>query len=276
MRPYQNKVLLGFIMHNLCIIWASLIFLIGSPVWAGAGSQPLVDTIARVKPGIVGVGTVQKTRRPPNILRGTGFVVADGLHVITNAHIIPEKLAEDQLEYVAVFAGLGKSGSIRPASTVAVDKKHDLCLLKINGPPLPAMDFGDDQKVREGQLYAFTGYPLGAILGLYASTSQGIISAITPIVIPVHRGHQINHEIVQRLQQPYEVFQLDATAYPGNSGSPLYDVETGRVIGIINMVFVKGTKEHAISHPSGITYAIPAHYAQKLIKDAGLKTRNPR
>lgn len=122
-------------------------------------------------------------------------------------------------------------------------------------------------------MYAFTGYPLGAILGLYASTSQGIISAITPIVIPVHRGSQINYEIVQRLQQPYEVFQLDATAYPGNSGSPLYDVETGRVIGIINMVFVKGTKEHAISDPSGITYAIPAHYAQKLIKDAGLKTR---
>ncbi len=120
-------------------------------MWAGAGNQPLVDTIARVKPCIVGVGTVQKTRRPPNVLRGTGFVVADGLHVITNAHIIPEKPAEDQLEYVAVFAGQGKSGSIRPARTVAVDKEHDLCLLKINGPSLPAMDFGDDQKVREGQ-----------------------------------------------------------------------------------------------------------------------------
>jgi S1-C subfamily serine protease len=142
-------------MHNLCIIWAILIFLIGSPVWAGAGNQPLVDTIARVKPCIVGVGTVQKTRRPPNILRGTGFVVADGLHVITNAHIIPEKPAEDQLEYVAVFAGQGKSGSMRPARTVAVDKEHDLCLLKINGPPLPAMDFGDDQKVREGQFVRF-------------------------------------------------------------------------------------------------------------------------
>jgi serine protease Do len=273
LRATSSVTVLVFIMHNLCIILTSLIFLIGSPVCAV--SQPLVDTIARVKPSIVGLGTVQKTRRPPNILRGTGFVVADVLHVITNAHIISEKLAENQLEYVAVFAGQGKSGSIRPAITVAVDKDHDLCLLKINGPPLPAMNFGDDQKVREGQLYAFTGYPLVGILGLYASTSQGIISAITPIVIPVHRGRQINYEIVQRLQQPYEVFQLDAIAYPGNSGSPLYDVETGLVIGIINMVFVKGTKEHAVSDPSGITYAIPAHYAQKLIKDAGLKARNP-
>jgi len=41
------------------------------------------------------------------------------------------------------------------------------------------------------------------------------------------------------------------------------------------VVFVKGTKEHAISDPSGITYAIPAHYAQKLIRDAGLKIKKP-
>jgi len=148
-------------------------------------------------------------------------------------------------------------------------------LLQIDGPPLPAMDFGDDKQVREGELYAFTGYPLGAILGLYASTSRGIIAAITPIAIPVHRGRQFNYEIFQRLQRPYKVFQLDATAYPGNSGSPLYNIENGRVVGIINMVFVKGTKEHAISDPSGITYAIPAQYAQKLIKDTGLKAKSP-
>lgn len=260
---------------NGCIVWAGLLFFITGTVNAGAGNQPLVDTIASIKPSIVGVGTAQKTRRPPNILRGTGFVVADGLHVITNAHVIPEKLANKKLEYLAVFAGQGRMSDTRHARTVAIDKEHDLCLLQIDGPPLAAMDFGEDRQVREGELYAFTGYPLGAILGLYASTSRGIISAITPIAIPVYRGGQINYEIVQRLQQPYAVFQLDATAYPGNSGSPLFDVETGRVIGIINMVFVKGTKEHAISDPSGITYAIPARYAQELLKDAGLTTKRP-
>ena len=56
----------------------------------------------------------------------------------------------------------------------------------------------------------------------------------------------------------YSVFQLDATAYPGNSGSPVYDVASGEVVGIVNSVFVKGTKESALSAPSGITYAIPA------------------
>ena len=62
------------------------------------------------------------------------------------------------------------------------------------------------------------------------------------------------------------MFQLDATAYPGNSGSPLYDPATGEVIGIVNMVFVKGTKESALTQPSGITYAIPSRYLIELLK----------
>ena len=64
------------------------------------------------------------------------------------------------------------------------------------------------------------------------------------------------------------MLQLDATAYPGNSGSPVYDPETGDVIGIINMVLVKGTKESALSQPSGITYAVPSRHLQGLLDKA--------
>ena len=43
------------------------------------------------------------------------------------------------------------------------------------------------------------------------------------------------------------------------------DSESGEVIGIINMVFVKGTKEAALSQPSGISFAIPvSHLAEML------------
>jgi S1-C subfamily serine protease len=40
----------------------------------------------------------------------------------------------------------------------------------------------------------------------------------------------------------------------------LFDPLTGEVIGVVNMVFVKGVKEAAITAPSGITYAIPANF----------------
>lgn len=64
------------------------------------------------------------------------------------------------------------------------------------------------------------------------------------------------------------MFQLDATSYPGNSGSPLYDPASGAVVGVLNMVFVRGAKENALSNPSGISYAIPARYLEALIDAA--------
>jgi hypothetical protein len=39
-----------------------------------AQAQNLADTIEKIKPSIVAIGTFQKTRRPPSIFRGTGFM----------------------------------------------------------------------------------------------------------------------------------------------------------------------------------------------------------
>lgn len=250
------------------IFWICVCFVTVSSAKADPGITALPDTIVRIKPSIVGIGTFQKTRRPPGIMLGTGFAVANGRYVMTNAHVIPEKIDKKHNEVMAVFTSREKQGGICSARVVGIDKEHDLCLLRIKGEPLPALSLGDDSRVREGELYAFTGYPLGAILGLNAVTHRGIISAITPIVIPVNRGRQLNRAIIDRLKQPYPIFQLDCTAYPGNSGSPLYDIKTGQVIGIINMVFIKGTKEHAITDPSGITFAIPVKYGKKFLNES--------
>mgnify|MGYP006381527409 CR=1 FL=1 len=76
-------------------------------------------------------------------------------------------------------------------------------------------------------------------------------------------------EQIKRIRSPFEVYQLDAVAYPGNSGSPVYDVRTGRVVGVINSVLVKKTKEAALTDPSGITYAIPVRYVRALLAGSG-------
>lgn len=234
------------------------------------GSE-LPSTILRIKPSIVGIGTVQKMRRPLVIFLGTGFVVADGHHVITNAHTIDRDIRIEKGEYLAVVTSENKGG-IRRAKTVRVDEVHDLVLLRFDGKALPTISLGNSNLVREGEIYAFTGFPIGMVLGLRPVTHRGIVSAITPIAIPQISSRQLDVKMIQRLRNPYKVFQLDATAYPGNSGSPLYHPASGEVIGVINKVFVKETKEKVLEKPSGITYAIPIRYAKELLQKTGLPT----
>ena len=249
------------------MMWRSLAGLLLLVLGIGrAAVAGLPETVARIKPAIVAVGTYQRTRAPSAVFRGTGFVVDDGLHVLTNAHVLPEKLNREQGEILAVFYKSQGKDRLRRAQVAAVDKGHDVALLRLGGRPLPTISLGRSERVREGELYAFTGYPIGMVLGLYPVTHRGIVSSITPIAIPVPRAAQLDPKLMGRLQRPYRVFQLDATAYPGNSGSPLYDPETGEVVGIVNKVFVKESKEKLLSKPSGISYAVPIEYARALLR----------
>ena len=84
-------------------------------------------------------------------------------------------------------------------------------------------------------------------------------------------GRDLTTDVLKRLDQPFDIIQLDATAYPGNSGSPVYQATTGKVLGVINSVFIKGTKEVALTDPSGITYAIPVDHVRDLLQAAGVK-----
>ena len=233
-------------------------------------ANELPETITRVKPAIVGVGTFQQTRRPPVKLLATGFVVAEGNHVVTNAHVIPDEVASNQNEYLAVLTG-DAGGRAYRATVVSADKVHDLALLRFSGPTRPALRLAGSREVREGELYAFTGFPIGMVLGMHPVTHRGIVSAITPIAIPQISPKLLDAKMIKQLRDPYDVYQLDATAYPGNSGSPLYVPETGEVVGVINKVFVKESKEAVLEKPSGITYAIPVRYVEALLRQAGLK-----
>ncbi|MDR4516831.1 MAG: serine protease [Nitrosomonas sp.] len=210
-------------------------------------------------------------KSPPVTFMGTGFVVGDGLHVVTNAHVIPESLNLERMEKHVVITGKDQKPELRDVTIISVDKEHDLALLKISGSALPVMKLGDSKTVREGKLMAYTGFPIGMVLGFYPVTHQAIISSITPIIRPAHNTTQLDAKLIRQLQSPFLVFQLDGVAYPGNSGSPLYDPDTGIVYGVINMVYVKGKKEAALSAPSGISYAIPGKYIVDLLGKAHYK-----
>lgn len=84
---------------------------------ASVGASELADTIEKIKPSVVGVGTFQPTRSPRAQLLGTGFVVGDGRHVITNDHVIPHMLDSENREHLAIFIpGRGGFGRDAPGA----------------------------------------------------------------------------------------------------------------------------------------------------------------
>ncbi len=228
----------------------------------------LPATIEKIKPSIVAIGTYKKTNSPPFAFRGTGFVVGNGSRIATNAHVV-HNITSD----AGVIAILNKTpngeAQVREARILSTDSAHDLAVLSIDGPSMKPLPLSKESSTREGDDIAFTGFPIGSALGFSPVTHKGMISSITPIALPGGNERQLNAKLIRQLKRgTFDIYQLDATAYPGNSGSPVYNSETGEVVGIINMVFIKGSKEAALSSPSGISYAIPVNFLTDLLKES--------
>ena len=243
------------------------VLIVASSILAAAAPALGPDTIQRAKPSVVAVGTFQRTRSPAFNFRGTGFVVGDGTLVATNAHVLPGSLDAEHREMLVIAMPTGGSeAKVQEVKAAAVNRAYDIALLRLSEGRLQPLALGDSSRVREGSNYLFTGYPLGSVLGLFQVTHRAMISALAPIAIPSPDARHLDAATLRRLSAgAYSIFQLDGVAYPGNSGSPLYDPDTGEVIGVINMVFVKGTKEAALTQPSGITYAIPIQALKELL-----------
>ena len=234
----------------------------------------MVAAIERIKQSVVIVGTYNETESPRFRLRGSGFVVGNGNWAITNAHVLPHKqdaisVPQNEVGTRLVVQIRAPSGALsqRQATILDIDPTHDLALLRFEGAAAPMLKVQSGPGPKEGQTVGLMGFPIGGALGFAPVTHRGMIASITTAALPSATGQQLDARTARTLRDNnFEVFQLDATAYPGNSGGPLFDVDSAEVLGVINMVFVKGTRESALTAPSGITYAIPAKFVSLILK----------
>jgi serine protease Do len=241
--------------------------------YAGSAHADIRDVIAKIKPSVVIVGSFKNTDSPRFRLRGTGFVVGNANTVVTNAHVLPSD-SEDMTEtsLVVQVRISDRELQMRQAEILEVDKVHDLALLRFQGAGALAVPLRDSETVREGQSVAFMGFPIGGALGFSAVTHRGMISSIVPSAMPTPSARLLNESTIRGARAgSFDIFQLDGTAYPGNSGGPLFDPDQGDVLGVVNMVFLKGTRESALSQPSGISYAIPSKFILQLLERAKIK-----
>ncbi|HEY9109419.1 MAG TPA: serine protease [Roseateles sp.] len=231
-------------------------------------AEPLPVLIARVKRSVVAVGSYGLMDTPRFGFRAAGFAVDDGLHVVTNAHVVPTETPERIDRSIAVQVWLGDDQwQLRSARLLGRDLRNDLALLAIDGPALPALKLARQDAV-EGTAIALMGFPIGNALGQIHATHRGIVSAWTPTATPAGSPSGLDPRAVRQLRDgAFKVMQLDAIAYPGNSGGPVLDIETGEVVGVLQGGAIKGTKEAALSAPTGISYAVPASAAAALLAE---------
>jgi serine protease Do len=253
-------------LHRRTLLAAAALALLGQ----APARADLADVIAAAKPSVVAIGTFNATASPRFGFRGTGFAVGNGSFVVTNFHVLPAAAEGETAPDLRVLLPTAPSATqLRTAQLVAVDRGRDLALLRIDGEPLPPMRLAEPELAREGASIALVGFPIGGVLGFSHVTHRGIIASITGITMPAPTAQQITARAAARMREgSFEILQLDATAYPGNSGGPVLDVVTGQVVGVVNMVLIKGTRESALSSPTGISYAIPARHVRELMAQA--------
>lgn len=253
--------------HFICKIGLNFLFLQSIAIvffsYSAFASENDINVIKQVAPSVVAVGKKTPIEYRGSRIIGTGFVIGNGKYAVTNYHVVSEPLSVDVVQNYVVLSGEGRDVSEFIAQVVAIDPVHDLAILEINSN-LPGLILGVDKMLDVGTDIAFTGFPIGAILGLYPATHKGSLAAITPDAIPANNADVLTLSLLKRLKEPSLIYQLDATAYPGNSGSAVYKQSSGEVVGIINKVIVKDTKESALSSPSGISYAVPVKHIRAL------------
>ncbi|MCU4746857.1 trypsin-like peptidase domain-containing protein [Streptomyces sp. G-5] len=148
---------------------------------------------------------------------GTGFVLDDRGHILTNAHVVRPAAGRNGAIQVTFH-----SGDTASAEIVGQDAGYDLAVVKVTGvsglTPLP---LGDSDGVRVGDPVVAIGAPFD----LAGTVTSGIISAVNrPITAGGEESDGSDVSYVNALQ-------TDAPINPGNSGGPLVDLN-GHVIGI--------------------------------------------
>jgi hypothetical protein len=224
------------------------------------------ETARRVKRSVVAIGTYQRNQRPAIRYAGTGFVVHDGNTAVTNEHVIAGIRERGELEDLRVFIPDVEAPRGFAAGVWAEDARHDAALVRFRGPRMPALELSDGSEARFGDEVGIVGFPIGLALGAVPAVHRGVVAARVPAVLPLPAGHPMSPRLKAALANPYELLQLDLVAYPGNSGSVVFEPGSTKAVAVLNKTLATQTREHLLSKPSGIAYAVPARWAGALLK----------
>ena len=202
-----------------------------------SSSEDILDILESVSKSVVHINTVRVVqdyyyRRFPVQGSGSGFILDDEGHVVTNAHVVKKA---DKIG-VVLHGNKPVEGSI-----LGVCRSIDIAVVKIDPVDLYPAVMGDSDKVRVGERVYAIGNPFGLVGG--PTVTSGVISA---------KDRSIQSPAVSM----DGLIQTDAPINPGNSGGPLVNMQ-GNVIAINTAI---------IPYAQGIGFAIPTNKAMECIE----------
>lgn len=170
---------------------------------------------------------------------GSGVIVSDKGHILTNNHVI------SGADAIQVLLHDGRSVN---AMVIGTDTATDLAVLQIELPDLQPIELGDSNTARVGDVVLAIGNPLG----FGHSVSQGIISALG------------RYGLQQNAYEDY--IQTDASIHLGNSGGALIDTR-GRLLGINTLIYTGSSQGQNNATGIGISLATPVSMAVFVLQD---------
>jgi S1-C subfamily serine protease len=197
------------------------------------GSSSVHGVYTRDSRGVVSVDVAATSDAGP--AGGSGFVVDEAGHIVTNQHVV------EGAEAISVrFADDVR----RDAEVVGQDPSTDVALIQVDAPKetLKPLTLGDSDSVGVGEPVIAIGNPLN--VGI--SVTTGIVSGLGRH-IRAPNNYTINDAV-----------QTDAAINPGNSGGPLLD-SRGTVIGVnAQIASESGGSE-------GVGFAVPINTVKSVI-----------
>jgi putative serine protease PepD len=184
---------------------------------------------------------------------GTGFVLDDLGHILTNNHVVEPAGASGEISVTF------NSGDTAKATVVGRDSGYDLAVVKVSGvrglSPLP---LGNSDNVQVGDPVVAIGAPFD----LEGTVTSGIISAKSR---PITAGDSVDGSDVSYV----DALQTDAPINPGNSGGPLLD-SRARVIGINSAIRSADDGSDSGGGQAGsigLGFAIPVNQAKRVAEE---------
>ncbi|MDO4610328.1 S1C family serine protease [Corynebacterium sp.] len=220
----------------------------------GAAAPTAIGEVAdRVQPIVVSIQVGDPFGQGPGGT-GSGFVIDDRGHILTNNHVI-SAAANDPAVPVRVRFGTAGEPRMVPARIVGRDTMTDLAVLKVNDVAgLSVAVLGDSSTVRVGDQVIAMGSPLG----LDRTVTAGIVSAVNRPVRLSGGGADTDGAA--------DAIQTDASINPGNSGGPLVDAR-GAVVGITTSIYTTS------GGSQGIGFAVPVNTAVDVAEQLILEGR---